>query len=161
MNDLTYYQNLPAKPMAVGVLFFDEQNRLLIVKPTYKDHWSIPGGVVDKDESPRQACIREVEEELGLKIIKLQLLCLDYMSPAVSGYPTKGENMQLIFFGGQLEQSVIETITLAENELSEFRFVSLDEAMSLVSQRLARRLPHCLQSLHNNTVVYLEGGERV
>lgn len=161
MNDLTYYQNLPAKPMAVGVLFFDEAERILIVKPTYKDHWSIPGGVVDEDESPRLACVREVEEELGLNITELQLLCLDYMSPATSGYPTKGENIQMIFSGGQLAQSVIDTIQLAKNELAEFRFVSVEEASRAVGQRLARRLPHCLQALQNNTVVYLEGGEKV
>jgi hypothetical protein len=30
--------------MSAGVLFFDEAGRLLIVEPTYKPNWEIPGG---------------------------------------------------------------------------------------------------------------------
>jgi len=30
--------------VAAGVLFRDAQGRVLLVKPTYKDGWDIPGG---------------------------------------------------------------------------------------------------------------------
>src|SRR3989338_6212612 len=63
-----YFDGLPKKHMATGAIMFDRKNRLLIVKPTYKDGWTIPGGVVDADESPRTACIREVKEEVSLDI---------------------------------------------------------------------------------------------
>jgi len=29
-----------------------------------KDHWSIPGGAVDDNESPKQACAREIKDEV-------------------------------------------------------------------------------------------------
>lgn len=57
-----YYKGLPKKRMGVGALFLNDKNEILIVKPSYKDHWSVPGGVVDENESPRQACIREVKK---------------------------------------------------------------------------------------------------
>ncbi|MEO0768780.1 MAG: NUDIX hydrolase [Cyanobacteria bacterium J06649_4] len=46
--------------MGAGGLFFDSEGRLLILKPTYRNDWLIPGGVVEANESPRHACMREV-----------------------------------------------------------------------------------------------------
>lgn len=68
-----YYKTLPKKRMAVGVLFFNSNNELLIVKPSYKSGWSIPGGVIEQDESPRMGFIREVKEEIGLDVEPLDL----------------------------------------------------------------------------------------
>ena len=44
---------LPAIPASAGALVFDQAGRLLILKPTYKSGWSIPGGVMEADgETP-------------------------------------------------------------------------------------------------------------
>jgi 8-oxo-dGTP diphosphatase len=53
--------------VAAGVLFFDDAGRILLVEPTYKDHWDIPGGYVETGETPAQAAVREVREELGMR----------------------------------------------------------------------------------------------
>jgi 8-oxo-dGTP pyrophosphatase MutT (NUDIX family) len=58
-----YYSNLPTKQVGVGCIFLDENSRVLIVNPTYKDGWELPGGVVERDESPLEACRREVAED--------------------------------------------------------------------------------------------------
>ena len=67
MSDKAYQRSLPKKRMSAGALFFDEAGRLLVVEPAYKSNWEIPGGAVELNESPRQACVREVKEELGLE----------------------------------------------------------------------------------------------
>ena len=60
---------LPAIPASAGALIFDRNGRLLIMKPTYKSGWTIPGGVMEADgESPWEACQREVREECGLHV---------------------------------------------------------------------------------------------
>ena len=48
---------------AAGVLFRDEAGRVLLVRPTYKGGWEVPGGAVEADESPLAAARREVREE--------------------------------------------------------------------------------------------------
>ncbi len=61
-------QPRPAQPrVSSGAVFFDSDDRLLLVKPTYKDGWNLPGGAVDAGETPREACVREVREELGIE----------------------------------------------------------------------------------------------
>jgi ADP-ribose pyrophosphatase YjhB (NUDIX family) len=56
--------------MAAGALLFDAADRILLVQPTYKRSWEIPGGVVEADESPHTAVCRELKEELGLHRVR-------------------------------------------------------------------------------------------
>lgn len=46
---------LPSKRMAADCLFFDNEDCILVVQPTYKATWDVPGGVVEYDESLRRA----------------------------------------------------------------------------------------------------------
>ncbi|MDX8340207.1 NUDIX hydrolase [Draconibacterium sp. IB214405] len=38
----------------------------------FKNKWALPGGFIDMDETLEQACIRELEEETGLQVAKMQ-----------------------------------------------------------------------------------------
>ena len=138
--------------MGVGALILNEKNELLIVKPSYKDHWSVPGGGVDENESPRNACVREVKEEIGLDIENPKFLCVDWTSPT----PEKGESLQFIFFGGILRQEQISKIKLQPEEIAEHQFLPLEKALPLLSEKLKRRIPKCLDAMKNQTALYLE-----
>ncbi|WP_414169236.1 NUDIX domain-containing protein [Streptoverticillium reticulum] len=48
---------------ASGALFFDEEGHVLLVRPSYKPKWEIPGGYIETGESPLAACRREVSED--------------------------------------------------------------------------------------------------
>lgn len=76
-----YLASLARKRMAAAVLFTDPRGRLLLVEPTYKDYWEVPGGAVDADESPYDAAVREVKEELGLPVSPGRLLVVDWVPP--------------------------------------------------------------------------------
>jgi 8-oxo-dGTP diphosphatase len=39
--------------------------RVLLVKPTYRDHWALPGGYLEAGEYPQDGCARELHEGLG------------------------------------------------------------------------------------------------
>jgi 8-oxo-dGTP diphosphatase len=154
MND--YYKNLPRKRMASGALFLNSKGEVLIVRPTYKDHWDMPGGVVEKDESPLDACIRECKEELGLVIKpdQARFLSVDY----VSDTDDKGDRLIFIFLGGILSDKDISAFKLQEKELSEFRFVTAEVAVQLLGDRLKKRVPETMKAAQNNRTIYMENG---
>ncbi|MES2314458.1 MAG: NUDIX hydrolase [Patescibacteria group bacterium] len=153
MND--YYKNLPKKRMGSGALFFNSEGKVLIVKPTYKDYWEIPGGVTENDESPWNTCVREVKEELGLSVSGTKLLSIDY----ISNSDGKGERLMFIFDGGELSDSDIKNISLQEKELSEYRFVTSEEAVSLLGDKLKRRVANSILVRKEDKALYLENGE--
>src|ERR1700680_3274578 len=73
---------LPGIPVSAGALIFDRAGRLLILKPTYKSGWTIPGGVMEADgESPWEACRREVREETGIDVVRGRLAAVDFRRP--------------------------------------------------------------------------------
>lgn len=61
---------------AAGVLYVSA-GRVLMVGASYKRHWDIPGGVVEQGETPREAAVREVKEELGFTAELGRLLVVD------------------------------------------------------------------------------------
>ena len=157
MSDRVYQDGLPKKRMGAGALIFDENGRFLLVNPTYKKSWEVPGGIVEAHESPAQACVREVREELGLDIDLKRLLLVDYLSDS----PEKIEALMFIFEGPILTPTEIEAIKLQEEELSEYRFCTDEEAMMLLNQRLGRRVQCSLEALVENGPVYVEDQESV
>ena len=150
------YQALPKKRMASNALFLNEEGKILIVKPTYRRDWLLPGGIIEEHESPYAACIREIREELGLDIPLGRLLCVEYLSE--EGEQT--ECVQFSFSGGMLGEMQIRGIQLPFDELSEYLFSPLEDAVRLLSPKLSKRLPYCLQALRENLTVYLEDGQR-
>ncbi|MBX4187301.1 MAG: NUDIX hydrolase [Candidatus Doudnabacteria bacterium] len=150
-----YYKNLPRKYIGSGALYLNEKGEILIVKPKYKEGWEVPGGVVEPNESPQEACIREIKEELGLNINPKQLLVMDFRS--LNGYI--GDAIMLLYFGGTLNQEEIDKIKLDSEELSEYRFVTLDQAEILVTERLKKRLPKVVNAYKTGTCISLKDGE--
>ncbi len=74
-----FYRGLPAKRIGAGVLFVDDDGRVLLVRPTYKPSWEIPGGMVEEGESPHEAATPEVTEEIGLNRTAGRLLCVNWV----------------------------------------------------------------------------------
>lgn len=145
---------LPKKQLAAGVLLFDHQRRFLLVKPTYRPDWLLPGGVVEENESPYQAAMREVQEELGLTITVSQLLCIEYQINQAK----QRDNLQFVFLGGTLDARQIQTITLPPTEIIDYRFVTLADALQLLTQRGANRVQRALHAIKTKQTVYLENG---
>eukprot|EP00347_Sterkiella_histriomuscorum_P013741 403363543 len=59
--------------MAVCAYIMDKDNNLLITRrpswlSIFPQAWVLPGGIVDKGETFEQACLREIQEEVGLRI---------------------------------------------------------------------------------------------
>ena len=148
-----YYASLPRKRVGAGALFFDTAARFLLVRPTYKPVREIPGGSVEADESPLAAVRREIAEELGLALSIGRLLSVDWINTE----PPKDEGLMFLFDGGGLDEE-ISRIRLPVDELSEFRFVDLEEAAGLVTPRMHRRIEGSLGARVSGVAAYLEEG---
>ena len=96
-------------PSSAGALVWDPKGRLLILKPTYKSGWTIPGGVVEADgETPWEACRRETREECGLDLRHGRLLCVDFLRPR----PGRPGGMRFLFGCGLLDDPALAGIVL-------------------------------------------------
>ena len=146
---------LPAIPVSAGALIFDRAARLLILKPTYKSGWTIPGGVMEADgETPWDACRREVREECGIEVTSGRLACTDY-HPGRPGHPG---GIRFLFDCGPAGDAALAEITLQPEEIAEYRLVPLDDALALLRPPIRRRVRAV--SRHPG-FVYLEDGHPV
>jgi RimJ/RimL family protein N-acetyltransferase/8-oxo-dGTP pyrophosphatase MutT (NUDIX family) len=148
----TFFASLPRKRVTAGLVVRDEQGRVLLVEPTYKDVWEVPGGSVEADESPAAAVRRESLEELGLTLGPGALRCVDWL-PAGDGHT---EGLHLLFDGGVLGPADIARIRLPADELRSYRFCTPDDARTLLSARMFRRLEAALTGTTGAS--YLEAG---
>jgi 8-oxo-dGTP diphosphatase len=140
--------------MGAGVLLRDERGRVLLVEPTYKPHWEVPGGCVEAGESPRAAAARELREELGLGVPVGRLLVTDWV-PARDG---RTEGLMLIFDGGVLPAEETSSIRVPAEELRGWAWCTEAEAGERLLPLLARRVAAAVRACAEGGCAYLEDG---
>jgi 8-oxo-dGTP diphosphatase len=143
---------VPSIPASAGAMICDRKGRLLILKPTYKAGWTIPGGVIEADgETPWEACQREVAEECGLTVRRARLACVDFRRPR----PGRTGGMRFLFDCGRLDEDALASITVQPDEISQYRIVKLRTALPLLSGPIRRRVKAGISAAGT---VYLEEG---
>lgn len=164
---------IPAIPVSAGAMIFDRSGRLLILKPTYKSGWTIPGGVMEADgETPWDACRREVSEECGLDVRTGRLACVDFRLPRPArparpgqagepGRPAKPANpggIRFLFDCGRLDDASLAAVALQAEEISEHRLARPAVALKLLRKPIRRRVA---AALRGRSPRYLENGRPV
>jgi 8-oxo-dGTP pyrophosphatase MutT (NUDIX family) len=158
VRDIVQTPQPTAETIAAGVLLFDEQDRVLLVDPTYKPGWEFPGGVVEPGEAPARAGVREVAEETGIHLTDVpRLLLVDWERPDPPGYG----GLRLLFDGGRLDPGERGRLLLPGPELRAWRFVTEDEAAELLPPVRYARLRGALRARERGSVRYLEAGAPV
>jgi 8-oxo-dGTP diphosphatase len=139
--------------VAAGALFVDARERVMLVRPTYKEYWDLPGGYLDEGESPLQACVRELAEELGLHVEITRLLTVDW-----APQQDEGDKMLFVFDGGNLSPDQLSAIVFRDGEIDEWAFFEEEQLDAVTIPRLARRIRATLQARRGTQVTYLEQG---
>jgi len=136
---------------AAGALFLDHEGRILMVRPTYKEGWDIPGGYIEPGETPMDACAREITEEIGLHRAPGRLLVVDW-----APHPDEGDKILFVFDGGTLTGT--GSLTPDGEEIAEAQFCHSDTLPEITPERLTRRLKLAIEARERNITLYAQHG---
>ncbi|GAB3887574.1 NUDIX domain-containing protein [Microbispora bryophytorum] len=151
---LAFVASVPRIRAGAGALLRDDEGRVLVVHPVYKDGWEIPGGIVEAGESPASALLRELREELGIAPQVGRLACVDWVPPA----PPWDAGLMFVFDAGVLTDSQIAALRLQPEELDEYAFVPPADLDELLPPGLARRMNAAISAADARQTAYLEDG---
>jgi phosphoglycolate phosphatase len=114
---------------SVTVLVFDPDDRLLLLKHTNTGRWIAPGGMVEPDESPEQAAVREMREEIGCDVRLLDTIGV-FGGPKFRVRYDNGDEVAYVMtvYTAQIEEGVPSG---SSAEAEEMRFVSRRELAAL------------------------------
>jgi 8-oxo-dGTP pyrophosphatase MutT (NUDIX family) len=147
-------QEAVAQPRtAAGVLILDEAGRVLLVNPTYKPGWEIPGGYLHPGETPSEGAARELKEELGLTTPIGRLLIADW-----APHPSEGDKLLFVFDGGLITDADRTHITPDGVEIGEYAFHEEAQLDAVLIPRLARRVHAAFAAREHAGTDYLENG---
>lgn len=84
----------PRFRVTAGAVLVDEEGRVLLLKHTLRQGsgWGIPGGFLKKGEQPEEALRRELREEVGLELARVELAFVRTIAGA--------GQIEIIFRGG-------------------------------------------------------------
>jgi 8-oxo-dGTP diphosphatase len=143
--------------MGSAVLLRNDDGRILLVEPIYKDYWELPGGAVDAEESPYDAAVRELKDELGLAVAPGRLLVVDWVPPRAG----RTEGVMFVYDGGLMDATRTVEIHLPAGELRSWAWSTLAEAQQRLSPLLARRAIAAMEAATDGGTAYLENGNRL
>ena len=145
----TDYLDDPAAPRAnsivpaVSVVIIDGQGRILLIRRTDNNYWSIPGGGIEPGESVRQAASREVMEETGINCEVTGLVGI-YSNPGHVAAYEDGEVRQE--FSICLTARILDGSPRTSSESSEVRFVPATDIASYdIHPSIRMRIGHYLE----------------
>jgi 8-oxo-dGTP diphosphatase len=145
-----WFASLPKVALSANALLRDESGWIALVRNTYREGWSLPGGVVDDNEPPAAGCARELEEELGFRAAGIgSLLAVQWAQRAPGN---RLQFLSLTFDAGVCHDPA--ALVPQPEEIAEIGFFPLDALPDGTRPFIARRL-HAIHKAEG-ALVYLE-----
>jgi ADP-ribose pyrophosphatase YjhB (NUDIX family) len=153
MEPVAWHASLPGVVATAAALIHDPAGNVLVVKPNYRDHWSLPGGICEFGEAPHAGCEREVAEEIGLSLPVGRLLSIDWqLSSPVYG-PAARPVVYFIFDGGTLPS--VSGIRLQADELDDCTFARQEALAGLLPPFVLARVQAAIAARASGCVRYV------
>lgn len=145
-----WFATLPKLALSANAVLRDPEGRVALVRNTYRPGWSLPGGVVDDNEQPTAACVRELAEELGFTVQQLGPLLAVQWAQRLDGSPL--QFLSFTFDAGECPDPA--QLRAQPEEIAEIGFFDLDDLPADTRPFIRRRL----DAIHKapGTIVYLE-----
>lgn len=103
----------PADFVVAAVVLHDEQGRVLVVRKRGTVRYMLPGGKIESGETPAEAAVRELREEVGAELDPSLLVLLgEWTAPAAneSGHRVRGHVFEHPPVHGVCAQAEIEDV---------------------------------------------------
>ncbi len=155
-EEIAYRKQLPRKVISAGILLFNQKGELLIVKPNYRPHWLIVGGVIDEGEAPILGLQREIKEETGLTVTNLKCVIIDNMTINAFG-KYQYDHLEFIFVADALTLEQTQNISLDEMELIEHQFLPFQQALNLLKDKMRYKIEQLKGNFEQ--LLFLKNGE--
>jgi len=120
-----WLERLPKRVSSAALILEDAEERVLVVKANYKPYWTFPGGIIDPDETPKQAAAREAREEIGIHV---ELDKLSFVSVA-NRSSSLAQTYQFIF-KTSFTSLPLKNIILQATEIDEYAVVTKAQVLS-------------------------------
>jgi 8-oxo-dGTP diphosphatase len=133
-------------PSVAGIVR-DARGRVLLVRQRDNGVWSTPGGIIEMEDTPANAVVREVWEETGLVVRPSRIIGVYGGPNLVVVYPN-GDETQYISCIFECEILSGEP-RAGDDEISDVRYWSRDEARSLP---MSPWLPRVLDRLFDESL---------
>ena len=151
-----YARSLNRKRVSAGVLFH-AGDRVLLVEPSYKPTWEIPGGSAEPEEPPWSTAAREVAEELGVEWSPGRLLVVDHQLTAGE----MPEGLAFVFDGGPIGDDEVAALVVDGVEVVSVALVPVEVAVTRLNATLARRVVAALGAVRGGGLVFCQDGAPV
>jgi 8-oxo-dGTP pyrophosphatase MutT (NUDIX family) len=150
LEPTAWFASLPKVALSANAVLRDDAGWIALVRNTYREGWSLPGGVVDDNEPPAAACVRELEEELGFRVSALGPLLAVQWAQRSGDSPL--QFLSLTFDAGVCGNPA--ALVRQPDEIAEIGFFPIDALPAGTRPFIARRLEAIYKA--ESTPVYLE-----
>jgi ADP-ribose pyrophosphatase YjhB (NUDIX family) len=128
-----------------NVFVADRFDRLLLVKRDDTGDWGLPGGFLELGETLEETARREVLEETGLTIGKMELLRLFSGPECYYCYPNGDEVYSVI--AAYLTRDFSGTLASRSTEVSDLAFFGVHDQPVQVLRAMWPRVEECLRQI--------------
>lgn len=143
---IAWSKTLERRVSSAALILENSAGQALIVKANYKSYWTFPGGIVDKDETPKEAAIRETFEEVGIVVAPESV----HFVAVVDRKSSIAQTYQFIF-KAPLSKPMCDHIVLQTSEMEDYALVT-----KLDIPRKKRIYGKVIEHWANNALGYVE-----
>ncbi len=124
-----FFKKVTLFRVTVMAVIFDEHKRILLAHRSDSDYWNLPGGKMEKGETPWSALEREVKEEVGVTVSVEKMV-------GVYSYPRDDQDMIIM----TLHCVITEGQPVTTPESDNIAYFDKDTLPSNLSQRQRERI---------------------
>lgn len=125
-----YFAMTRGMTMGVRAACFDQSGRVFLVRHSYVPGWHMPGGGIERQETSRDALVKELREEGNLRILGEPQLVQVYLNTSAS------RRDHVVFYRADVEQTAPRK---PDAEIVESGFFSLDALPEGTTEATKRR----------------------